>query len=146
MASLRIVRKRKASKKPAGAWKTWKALIRTRYLVENKGLDEIMAELGELGLEVTWVSQCIDGNFLAPLLMLPTSRNPQLEFRLKTWGFRKNLRPDTCRYVGSVIQDRTAALKKSVVILSGQRLSPEKVDYAIKRNQLVRWTPSMLST
>ncbi|RYP64428.1 hypothetical protein DL771_008760 [Monosporascus sp. 5C6A] len=111
---------RRATQIPREEWELWKGLIRTRYLIEGRELDELLGELHDLGFEVT---------------------KPQLEYKLSQWRFYKNLKADIWRYVGSTIQKRATALKESVVILSGQRLSGERVEYETRRNELVTLRP-----
>ncbi|KAK3385537.1 ankyrin repeat-containing domain protein [Podospora didyma] len=88
------------------------------FLVEDNDVNKVLSELHDIGFDVT---------------------KPQLELKLKEWGFRKNLTRELWRYVGLEIQARAASLKQSVVILSGRRLPADKVAYETRRNELVRW-------
>ncbi|KAI9164095.1 Ankyrin repeat and KH domain-containing protein [Paramyrothecium foliicola] len=106
-------------------WAHWKNFIRTKYLDENQSLDKIIAGLKRHGMVVT---------------------KAQLELKLKKWDFRKNLQPDIWRYVRGVLQNRNASAKKSLVILSGRQIPPEKVEKEAKRNELVRWGPKQWPT
>ncbi|KAH8897121.1 ankyrin, partial [Thozetella sp. PMI_491] len=120
MTSIARGQKLRAAQLHKEDWETLKPFIRTRYLIQNKELDQILAELHERGLSVT---------------------KSQLEFKLKSWGFRKKLSPEIWRHVERVIQARLEDLKETAVILAGRRLPNEKVEYETRRNRLVTWRP-----
>ena len=58
---------------------------------------------------------------------------------MKLWGLRKNLASDAWRHVDRTFQKRCAAGKRSLVILSGRRLSAQTVQNKTKRHKLVTW-------
>ncbi len=70
------------------------------------------------------------------LIILPISRKAQLETKLRKWGLRKNIPRELWCWVEHAFQDRAAAGKKSLAILSGRRLDDRKVKNEIRRNSL----------
>lgn len=59
------------------------------------------------------------------------SRKPQLERKLRSWKFCKNIPSKLWPIIGCRIKERA---KKTLVILSGKRLPHEKVEYEVKRH------------
>ncbi|KAK4220240.1 ankyrin repeat-containing domain protein [Rhypophila decipiens] len=119
--SLDVPRSRLGAQRRAEDWESWKSLIRDRFLVKKMDVDAITAELHHRGFDIT---------------------KPQLENRLTSWGIRRKLKPEIWRTVKSDIVARVADRKQSVVILSGLRLPAEKMDYEMKRNELVTMRPA----
>ncbi len=70
------------------------------------------------------------------------SSEAQLEYKIKQWGFCKNLKDDVWRYIGNVINSCSADLKKTAVILSGRRLPKETVVKQTRRTQRLMLVPS----
>ncbi|KAM7206923.1 hypothetical protein V8F33_000022 [Rhypophila sp. PSN 637] len=118
--SLDVPRSRLGAQRRAEDWESWKSLIRDRFLVKKMDVNATIAELHHRGFDIT---------------------KPQLENRLTSWGIRRKLKPEIWRMVKSCTVARAADRKQSVVILSGLRLPAEKVDYEMKRDELVTMRP-----
>ncbi|KAI1172386.1 ankyrin repeat-containing domain protein [Nemania sp. FL0916] len=88
-------------------WLRHRALIRLWYLVDELPLDTVIFQLGLLGFEIT---------------------KSQLEHKLKTWKFRKNLNEKTWQNIGRCISQRTKRGKETEVIVCGRRLKRATVE------------------
>ncbi|KAK4165563.1 ankyrin repeat-containing domain protein, partial [Cladorrhinum sp. PSN259] len=100
-------------------WEPWKDLVYTKFIVKNKDVDAVVAELDKKGFVVD---------------------REKLQSKLKSWGFRKKLEPNIWRYLSHVIQDRrNCSGKNTTVILSGRRIPQEKVENNISRHDPPRW-------
>ncbi|KAH8889107.1 hypothetical protein GQ53DRAFT_843167 [Thozetella sp. PMI_491] len=113
-------RRQNATRVSEQDWQRFKDFIYVEYLFKGEKAKDIIEALKMRGLDVT---------------------KPQLEYKIKQWGFIKNISANMWRNANSVIQKRQQAGKMSVVIRSGKRLPLHKVETEIRRNVL----PSLIS-
>ncbi|RDW58795.1 hypothetical protein BP6252_13271 [Coleophoma cylindrospora] len=115
------IRRRNADRISDSYWEPWKDFIRDEFLIKDQDLESVVKKLKGVGLEVT---------------------KAQLEHKLKQWKLRKNMSAKSWRYVDSTIRKRMEARMESVVILSGRRLNPQRLDIEIKRHKTITWNTS----
>ncbi|KAL2108312.1 hypothetical protein VUR80DRAFT_3966 [Thermomyces stellatus] len=82
-----------------GDWVRHKDLIRDRFVLEEVSLEDCVRELQGSGLNVT---------------------PKQLEYRLRKWGFRRNISAAGWRYIDHQIQKRSQRGDESQVLLHGK--------------------------
>ncbi|KAI1429782.1 ankyrin repeat-containing domain protein [Xylaria sp. FL1777] len=102
---------------PPNEWLQRKAAIRNLYLIEKRSLDDIV--------------QILSCDNFHP-------NKHQLEYKLKLWGFNKNvpklLAQATWRYIGHEIANRKAQGHDSEVVLFGQVQDQRKVEVETRRH------------
>ncbi|KAF4451319.1 putative ankyrin repeat-containing domain protein [Fusarium austroafricanum] len=94
-------------------WLQHKTAIGQLYIVEEMPLKTLVAEVGNLGLAVT---------------------KAQLEYKLKLWGFRRNISGATWAIIDHRINKRHQEGKESQVVYRGKRLSASTVENQRKRH------------
>ncbi|KAI0552994.1 hypothetical protein F4679DRAFT_32095 [Xylaria curta] len=107
---------------PPNQWLQRKATIRELYLTEKRSLDDIVQLLA-----------CDDFH----------PNKHQVEHKVKTWGFNKNvpksLAEATWRYIGYEIANRQSQGKDTEVVLFGQVQDKRKVETEIRRYYRFRY-------
>ncbi|KAG6980442.1 hypothetical protein FocnCong_v009900 [Fusarium oxysporum f. sp. conglutinans] len=94
-------------------WLRHKTAIGRLYLVEEMPLKELVGEVRNLGLAVT---------------------KAQLEYKLKLWGFRRNISGATWAIINHRIAKREREGKDSQVVYRGRRLEAKTVEKERKRH------------
>ncbi|KAI1179004.1 ankyrin repeat-containing domain protein [Nemania sp. FL0916] len=89
-----------------------KLLIRRLYLERDMSPHEVVAQLGEVGLNIT---------------------RAQLEYQLKNWNFKKNLNEGTWKRVSNVLGKRKREGKESEMIHHGKRVKRDKIAKEVNR-------------
>ncbi|KAF4948342.1 hypothetical protein FSARC_13768 [Fusarium sarcochroum] len=95
-------------------WLQYKDTIQYQFLMCNMPLGVLVNYLSFLGLYIT---------------------KAQLEYKLKKWGFSKNLNKSTWQYIDRKITKRKREGKDTDVIHSGKRLGPSTINKAINRHR-----------
>ncbi|KAI8401876.1 hypothetical protein FOFC_18747 [Fusarium oxysporum] len=109
-------------------WLRHKTAIGRLYLVEEMPLKELVGEVRNLGLAVT---------------------KAQLEYKLKLWGFRRNISGATWAIINHRIAKREREGKDSQVVYRGRRLEAKTVEKERKRHcyksTLDKFVPGLLN-
>ncbi|CAH0020359.1 unnamed protein product [Clonostachys rhizophaga] len=93
-------------------WLQRKPALRKLYLVDEVSLKRLVADADKMGLVVTVA---------------------QMEYKLKLWGFRRNIDKATWISIDNRISKRKAMGKESEVIHCGKRLKPSTIEKATNR-------------
>lgn len=128
-------------------WAQHKATIRRLYIVEEMSLQQLVVKVRGLGLTVTYERST---SFLIEFRLTVFSRKSQLEYKLKQWGFRRNIDKHTWAFIDHAIAKRKREGKESQVIYCGKRLKPSTVERETSRHRdrsiLAQLAPGKLSS